>query len=260
MKRIAIVAVAALVALVASTTALAAATTVNTYQATYSFKGSKGTAKKPAAISFKQDIAVSPGTAGSRTGLLHQINTVIAGVNLDATGFPTCTAAQIDAASNDSACPKKALIATGSIKATLGSATDFTQAGTACDPLLHVWNAGHRKLTFFFVETAAHQCLGGQLHTGQVGPWTAAYKQQGSKLNVMIPIPNTVDYPLGLSGGTVGSLSSEILDWKSQTMGDKPDITSTGCSGRRAYTFDFAASLPNQPNQTKAVKGSASCG
>ncbi len=260
MKRIAIAVIAALVALVGAGTALGAGTTLNNYKASYKFSGSKGTKSKPAPLSFKQVITVTPGTAGNRTGLLHEIDTVIAGVKVDATGFPTCTASKINAASTDAGCPKKALVASGSIKATLGSATDFTAAGAACDPELHVWNAGHKKLTFFFVETASHVCLGGQLHTGQVGPWTATYKQSGTKLDVNIPIPNTVDYPLGLSGGTVGSLSSETLDWKSQTMGSKHDIESTGCSGKRAFTFNFAASLPNMPNQTAAVKGTAACG
>ena len=137
---------------------------------------------------------------------------------------------------------------------------DFTQAGSACDPELHVWNAGKGKLAFFFVDTAAHVCLGGQLHTGQVPPWQATYHQSGNKLDVTIPIPNTVDYPLGLSGGVVGSLSFNYLDWVSQSIGSKNDIESTGCSGTRKYTFGFQASLPGQANESKSLSGSASCG
>jgi hypothetical protein len=260
LKRIAIAATAVVVMLVAASSAFAA---VNNYSATYKFSGGKGTAAKPAPISFNQTIKVTSATAGSRTGILHKIQTTIAGVKVNASNAAAnkCTAAQINAASNDSKCPKTALIAQGSIKATLGSATDFTQPGAACDPQLDVWNGGPGKLVFFFVDTPSHQCLGGQLHTGQVPPWMASYKESGNNLNVTIPIPNTVDYPLGVSGGEVGSLSYEQLNWKSQMINGKPDIMSTGCpSSKRNYTFTFNASLPGQPAETKKTTGSAACG
>jgi hypothetical protein len=258
LKRIAITATTVVVMLVAAGSAFAA---VNNYTASYKFSGGKGTAAKPAALSFLQTIKVTSATPGSRTGILHQVQTTIQGAKVDVKGFPTCTAAKINSASNDTGCPKQALVATGSIQATLGAATDFTQPGAACDPELHVWNGGAGKLIFFFVDSASHQCLGGQLHTGQVPPWTASYKQSGKNLEVTIPIPNTVDYPLGVTGGEVGSLSYQQLDWKSQSMHGVNDITSTGCTGaKRKYSFAFSASLPAQPVENKKTAGSASCG
>lgn len=258
MKRIGIALTAVAVMLVAASSAFAA---VNNYSASYKFHGNKGTAAHPAAISFSQTIKVTPGTAGNRTGILHSIKTTINGVKVDAKGFPTCSARKINAASNDNKCPRKALIASGAIKAVLGSATDFTAPGAACDPLLHVWNGGKGKLIFFFVDQGSHQCLGGQLHTGQVPPWTAKYKQAGKNLKVTIPIPNTVDYPLGITGGEVGSLSFEKLNWKSQKVKGHYDILSTGCKGKmRPYSFTFNASLPGQKAETKTVKGKAACG
>jgi hypothetical protein len=258
LKRIAIAVTAAVVVLVAAASAYAA---INSYSATYSFKGKKGTAAKPAALSFTQNITVTPVTKGNRTGILHSIDTTIYGAKINVSGFPKCTAAQIGAAQNDTKCPKKALVAKGSIQATLGSATSFTAAGQACDPDLDVWNGGQGKLVFFFVDTPSHQCLGGSLHTGQVPPYPATYKEVGKKLSVDIPIPNTVDYPLGTSGGEVGSLSAEHLVWTSQSIGSKHDITSVGCSGsKRSFTYTFSDSVPGQPNETKSVKGSAACG
>ena len=257
MKRIGLAIAVVVVGLVAAGSALAA---VNTYSATYKFKGGKGTKSKPAALSFTQDITVKPATAGSRTGILHTIKTTINGVKVNVKGFPTCSPSKIAGAANyDASCPKKALVATGYINASLGSASDFTAAGQTCNPYLDVWNAGQGKLAFFFVDKGSHQCLGGQLHTGQVAPWTATYKQQGSKLAVNIPIPNSVDYPLGLNGGLVGSLSKEVLNWKSQSMGSKHDIESIGCRGKRAYTFSFKASLPKQSTENKTVSGKAAC-
>jgi hypothetical protein len=256
LKRFALAAAVMVAMLVGAGSAFAA---VNTYTATYKFSGKAGTASKPAPLSFQQSIKVTPGTPGSRAGLLHTIQTTIAGAKVDVKGFPTCTAKQIAAASNfDKVCNPKALVAKGSIAAVLGPA-DFTQPGQACNPNLDVWNSGKGKLTFFFVAAAsgAHACLGGQIHTGQVAPYPATYKQVGKNLSVTIPIPNFVDEPVP---SLFGSLESESLNWKSQTVNGKADITSTGCSGKRKYTWSFNASLPGAAAETVKSTGAAACG
>jgi len=258
LKRFAIAIATVVVGLVAASSAFAA---VNQYTASYKFAGAKATKTKPGKLSFMQTINVTPGTAGQRTGVLHQITTKIDNVKVDTKGFPTCTTSQINSAQNDTGCNKKALVAKGYINALLGSAADPTAPGQACDPELDVWNAGQGKLAFFFVDTGSHQCLGGALHTGQVPPWKATYKQAGANLDVTIPIPNTVDYPLGVSGGEVGSLSKEFLNWKSQSMNGTYDITSSACTGKRNYAFGFTASaIGTTSNEMDAVKGSAACG
>ena len=256
MKRFAVAAMVMAAMLVGATSAFAA---VNNYNATYKFKGKPGTASKPAPLSFQQNIKVTPATPGSRAGLLHTIKTTISNVKVDTKGFPTCTAKQIAGASNfDKVCNKKALVAHGGIAAQLGG-SDFTQPGQACNPHLDVWNSGKGKLTFFFVSDASgkHSCLGGQIHTGQVGPFPASYKQQGKNLSVTIPIPNFVDQPVP---SLFGSLQGENLLWKSQTVKGKSDIVSTGCKGKRKFTWAFNASLPGSGPETKKYKGSAACG
>ncbi len=262
MRRFGIAATTVVAVLVAAATAFAA-TTVNTYKASYSFRGGKGTMSHPAALSFTQKINVKAAVSGNRTGLLHTITTTIDGVKVDASGFPTCSASKINMASSDTSCPKKALVATGSIQALVGPETTFTTTAPGvgpCDPVLHVWNGGHHKLIFFFVDTATHSCYGGVIQTGGVPPWTARYRQQGSKLIVTIPVPNTVDYPAGRSANLTGSLVSEKLDWKSEKMGSHYSIESTGCSGsKRRFEFKFSASLPNAASETKTTKGAVAC-
>jgi len=257
LKRFAVAAMVMVAMLVGATSAFAA---VNNYTATYKFSGKKGTASKPAPVNFQQVIKVTPGTPGNRTGLLHTIQTTINGVSVNVKGFPTCTAKQILGSPKfDKSCNPKALVASGSIAATLGP-PDFTQPGGACNPHLDVWNSGKGKLTFFFVSdpSGPHSCLGGQIATGAVAPFPATYKQSGKNLSVTIPIPNFVDEPLP---NTFGSLSNETLFWKSQTVNGNSDIVSTGCPGaKRSYTWSFNASLPNAAAETKKYKGAASCG
>ena len=264
MKKIVLIATAVGL-LVASGAAYAA---LNTYSATLKFSPkSAGTPAKPVPVSYTQNIKASNTVAGDRTGVLTDITTKIYGLKADGKDFPTCSFNTIQNAKNDNKCPKGALVATGAITATVGAAKDFTAAGTACDPLLHVWNGGQGKLTFFFVDTATHQCLNGALSTGSVGPYPATYKTKGKFLVVDVPVPPYVSFPVK---GLAGSLETEHLKWLKVTKKVKGKTVaasaSIGClKGKRPYKTTFKANLPNSttgnpgPNEVKTVKGSAPC-
>jgi hypothetical protein len=247
---------------------VAYAASINTYTAKLGFSSKKaGTPSKPVPVGYSQAI-VAKGTNGNRTAVLTDIVTKIYGLKADGKDFPQCSAAKIAAAGDDTSCPKGALVATGAITAAVGSAKDFTVAGTACDPLLHVWNSGQGKLTYFFVDQApAHECLNGALKTGQVGPYPATYKTQGKYLVVDVPVPKYVSFP---APGLAGSLETEHLSWLKVTKKVHGKTVaasaSVGClKGKRPYTTTFTANLPDSttgnpgPNNVTTVTGSAPC-
>jgi hypothetical protein len=259
--RKAVLAITALIVIGAAATAYAAS--VNTYKINFGFTQKKaGTAKKPVPIGYTQDITVNPGTPGNRTGILLDLKTTIYGLKADGKHFPTCSQAKINAAKNDTKCPKKAEVATGFIKATLGDPNNFTSSGQACGPMLDVWNAGQGKLVFFFVTSPQHTC--GGLKTGGTPPYLGTYKQQGKNLVVDVPIPDAINYPLGKTGGLVGSLSFEHLKWFKSTIkkGGKTyaALSSVGCKAKkRPYSMAFTATMPGQAKQTGHASGSAAC-
>jgi hypothetical protein len=263
LRRIVLI-VTALVVLGAAASAYAA---LNTYTASLTFTSKQaGTAKQPVPIGYTQNIKAANVIAADRTAVLSDITTKIYGLTADGKDFPTCAAAAIAHAQNDTICPKAAEVATGYITATLGESTDFTVGGSACDPYLDVWNSGPGKLTFFFVDTPPnHICLGGDLKTGGVGPYKATDKVSGKFLVVDVPIPNTVDYPLGKAGGLAGSLETEHLVWMKHTkkVGGKTvaAISSVACKGnKRPYSMSFTANLPTTGAvETKTVSGSGPC-
>jgi hypothetical protein len=258
LKRIILIATA--VAMLTATAVAFAATPINSYKSTLRFSPNKaGTAKKPQKIAFHLNIGVTPTTAGDRTGILLNIKTTIYGLKLDGKNFPTCSLAQINSAGTDTGCPKGAEVATGSIKALLGSPSNPSATGAlTCDSQLDVWNAGQGKLAFFFVDTTAHPCANGVIHTGQVPPYPATYKNVGKNLVVNVPIPKTVDYP---AAGLVGSLQSETLYWKGVTSKRHTSIASVACKGsKRPYSTVFtAAPITGGPSQATTVPGSAPC-
>jgi hypothetical protein len=261
LRRLALIAVA--VGMLIAAGAAYAATQINTYNATLKFSPTKaGTASKPVPISYTQDIKAT-GTNGNRTAVLTDIKTKIYGLKADGKDFPTCSLAKISAAGNDTSCPKGAQVASGYITASVGAQNNFALAGTPCDPLLHVWNSGQGKLTFFFVDTAPnHECLGGALTTGKVGPYPATYKTQGKYLVVDVPVPHYVSFP---APGVAGSLETEHLVWAKVTKKVKGKTVaataSIGCQGKkRPYSTTFTANLPTTgQTQTSSVPGSAKC-
>ena len=252
----------------ALTVAGVAYASINTYPtASLSFSTKQaGTAAKPVPVGYTQKI-VAKGTNGNRTAVLTDILTKIYGLKADGKDFPTCSAASISANGDDTKCPKGAMVATGAITASVGAANNFTAAGAPCDPLLHVWNSGQGKLTFFFVDQApAHECLGGALKTGQVGPYPATYKNVGKYLVVNVPVPKYVSFP---APGVAGSLETEHLQWLKLTKKVKGKTvaatSSVGClKGKRPYSTTFTANLPTStgapgPNEVQTVKASAPC-
>jgi hypothetical protein len=263
LKKIILIA-AALGALTVTGVAYAA---INTYTATLSFSGKKaGTAAKPVPIGYNQNY-VAKGTNGNRTAVLTDVLTKIYGVKADGKDFPTCSVAKIAADGNDTKCPKGAMVATGAITAAVGITSDFTAAAFTCDPLLHVWNGGQGKLTFFFVEVAPnHECLNGNITTGKVGPYPGTYKTQGKYLVVDVPVTHYVSFP---APGLAGSLETEHLTWLkvTKTVHGKTVAASAsvGClKGKRPYTTTFTANIPTAagaqgPSEVDTVKGSAPC-
>ena len=155
MKKIVLIA-AALGVLVAAGAAYAAA--VNSYQATLSFSSKKaGTPAKPAPVGYVQKIkATGPQRQPHGGPDRHPDQDLRPEGRRE--GLPDVQRLQDRGAGDDTTCPKGALVATGSITASVGAAKDFTAAGTACDPLLHVWNSGQGKLTFFFVDRPRTTC------------------------------------------------------------------------------------------------------
>jgi hypothetical protein len=258
LRRIVLIA-AALGCLVAAGAAFAA---INTYSAGLQFKSKKGgTAAKPVPANFTQTIKAS-GVKPNRTAVLTDIKTTIYGLKANgAKPFASCSFKSIQNSHTDAGCPKAAMVASGAITAAIGSASDFTAARAPCAPLLHVWNSGQGKLTFFFVDQApSHLCVGTTIKTGDVGPYPARYKNVGKNFVLDVPVPSYVSFPLG-AGKVAGSLETEHLVFTSQKKGGKLSLESVGCKGnKRPWSMTFKAVLPTtNQTQTKTVSGSSPC-
>jgi hypothetical protein len=261
-----IILIATAVGVLVAAGAAYAVTQINTYTATVKFTSkAAGTAKKPVPVGYTLDIAAS-GTGGNRTAILTDLKTKIYGLAVDQKDFPTCSLNAIANAKNDTICPKGALVASGYIHAEVGSPTDFTAAAAPCDPALDVWNSGPGKLTYFFVDNAAHNCKALGLVTGSTGPYPSTVKTQGKFLVSDTPIPSFVGRPLGLAGSLL--LEHLVFTHQSKKVKGKTvhSLVSVACQGKkRPYSESFTANLPDPSTgtggvtQTATVSHTATC-
>jgi hypothetical protein len=264
MRRI-VFAVTALAALAVATAAFAASGSFNSYTgSTLGFKPNKaGSVASPAPMSIT-DNYVANGTNGNRTAPLTDILTKLYGVVVDQKDFPTCSLAQLSAAKNDTGCPKGSLIATGTVRASIGpQATPTVAAGVPCFVILHVYNSGKGKVTFFFRTDATHVCFNGAITTGTVGPYQGTFTKHGKWLWLDVPIPTYVSFPLG-AGHVTGSLEAEHLTYFKMTRKVHGKTVafqaSTGClHGKRPFALTFTATNFNGVPGNTTVNGAVKC-
>lgn len=261
MRRIILIGTA-LAVLVGAASAFAA-TTLNTYKATHPVSPNKaGSTKKPVTVSLTDNYVATSATPGERTAPLVNIKDKVYGLVSNGKDFPTCSLTKISKANNDAGCPKGALVASGTVNALIGSAKDPTAAASPCSTILHVWNGGQGKVTFFFRTDATHVCLSGAITTGKVGPYPATISKQGKYFVLNTPIPNYVSFPIP---GLEGSLITEHLTWAKKTTKVHGKtvayLASVACDhGRRPYSTAFTAETAlGGTRQTTELSSSTKC-
>lgn len=243
----------------------------NSYTGAFAVPGAAGSNARPVPVALTERLGMSNTNPSDVGAPLVDIKTTTYGVKAPNGGmFPTCTVAKISANNgNDgkwnAVCPKRSLVATGTVNAALTSpSANLAGPGAPCHLGLWVYNGGRGKLTFFFTTTPA-QCDG--LTTGDAAPWLGKVSEAGKNLVTTVPEPADVSYNAG-NIGLFGSLESEVLHFKKMTVkkGRKTYayIESTGCTRHaRPYTVSYTATESNSGSPTTGqatVKGSAKCG
>jgi hypothetical protein len=234
---------------------------LNTYTATLSFKGSAGTATKPAPLGWSENLGARNATSGSRAAPLVDIKTTVYGSKVDTKDFPTCSFKTIDSGPKfDKACPKGSMIGSGPVEALLGG-PDLTSGGTPCNTFLHVYNAGGNKEWFFFTTQSASSC--GGLKTGDTQPYPGFFKAKGKNLVINVPLPSFISTAVAGHNGLYGSLITEHLTFPKLTRKVHGKtvafMSSVGCQkGKRPWSVAYTATNGSS-KETRTVSGKAKC-
>lgn len=259
-----VIALVALACLVSAGSAYAT-TAFNHYSASFKFTGAAGSVHRPAKAGFTLHYTAANTTKGDRAYPLIDIKQTIAGIRTNYRYFPTCTAKRISASPTfNKVCPRGSLVAAGTVMAMLGS-PNAASTGVPCHLILDVYNAGHGRLTYFFVVPDNGAACNG-LPTGTAAPYVSTTREVHGNLFEDTPLPPDVSTNAG-NIGMWGSLEKETLTFKKMTRTVRihghrravPFVESTGCKhGKRAWSVTFTATN-GKVKQHRTVSGKSAC-
>src|SRR5258705_2015252 len=161
MGSVAVLAAALGVALVVVAVAFAQQT--NQYSVTAGVTpNAKGTKVKPIPVGVKFNYTITE-AAGLKPALVKTYKIAFTGLRTNGAFFPTCASSKISSAgNNDSACPAKAKVGTGTLDSYVYQTADPTGAGGfACPKKINLWNAGRNQMVIFIYREPA-LCGGGR--------------------------------------------------------------------------------------------------
>ena len=162
------------------------------------------------------------------------------GVQIGGNGFPTCTAAQIDAAQSDAGCPKGSLIGqVTALVAELGPEADRSQKITCLGKDVRFYNSGPSSIVWFVVGPG-EQCAG----VTYLPPFETQLKKVGNSTHVVTTLPDNIRSPLpGVQGGlpklptAYFKSSIKVKGKKGQKAKTQYYVRSVGCKGTRLFHF-----------------------
>ncbi len=234
---------------------------------TFASKGA-GSPTHPAILSMTEKLQVN-GPSGERAAPLTNIKLRVYGVRTNGNLFATCTDSQIEAnpVKYERACPPQSTVGQGPVASELGPSGDPSQAGTACNPYLKVFNGGKSTEVFFFTTApdapSQNTCAG--LRTGSTAPYDGHISYAGKWWTLNISLPPDISTEVANLPGLYGSLMSEALSPISETKtinGQKRGyMESIACqSGKRPWSITYTApDYGTGANETQTVSGSAHC-
>jgi hypothetical protein len=195
---------------------------------------SGGTKAKPkhVGVVFNYTIKTSDGTLSTPVSN-YKIH--FAGLKYNTKGVAGgkyCSAKTINAAGNDSGCPKGTHVGTGAVKALVGSAGKPVDPDAKCNLKLDIYAGGPKSLALYLHGTPP-DCIA---DISQAIDAKLTTDSTGGALSFTVPGTPLLHPAAGLDVG-ITSVSSNIA----KGSGNKGVFTSTGCKGTRKVTVTFTA-------------------
>ena len=227
-----------------------------------------GSPARPKIVNMTETLQANA-PSGDRAAPLTDIKLEVYGVRTNGNLFATCTDGQIEAnpVKYERACPPQSMIGKGPVASELGPSDNPSQAGTACNPYLKVFNGGKSTQVFFFTTApdapSQNTCAG--LRTGSTAPYDGhiSYARKWWTLNISLPsdISTEVANLPGLYGSLISEDLSPISDTKTINGQKRGYMESIACqSGKRPWSITYTApDYGTGANETQTVSGSAPC-
>jgi len=253
MRRLAALAAALGVVLVLA--AIAFAQQQNQYSVTAGVTPpAKGSKAKPVPVGVKFNYTVTEAT-GKKPAPIKTYKIAFTGLRTNGAFFPTCSSSKISGAgNNDSGCPAKAKVGSGTLDSFVYQTADPSGAGGfPCPKKINLWNAGKNKLVIFIFGDPA-QCGG----VGALPPIDAKYVNgAGGSQALQFDVPPTVLHPIAGLSVAVNSVQTSVKKLTVKKSGKKRGyFEAIGCpGGKRTVTVTFTP----ETGSPGTAKASQSC-
>ncbi len=252
MRKIAVLAVAGLMLAIAAVV-YAQETRTNTYNVTASTSPrATGTAKKPTPVGVTFNYKVGEQN-NNRPIVIEKYSIRFGGLRTNGNSFPGCTAARINAAGNDSGCPKGSAVGTGDVTNNVGGANNIADKSIVCFLKLTVYNSRNQKAALFL--------KGGPNQTPSCPTEIsvaidARFVRRGASTALEFTVPQSLKHPINGLDNAVVDVESKIRRITRRVNGKvKGFFEARGnCrAGSRDVTVVFTPeSGPSSTAQTKA--------
>jgi len=215
----------------------------------------KGSKAKPVPVGVKFNYTVTEAT-GKKPAPINTYKIAFTGLRTNGAFFPTCSSSKISGAgNNDSGCPAKAKVGSGTLDSFVYQTADPSGAGGfPCPKKINLWNAGKNKLVIFIFGDPA-QCGG----VGALPPIDAKYVNTGGGAQALqFDVPPTVLHPIAGLSVAVNSVQSSIkklsVKKKGKARGYFEAIGCTGGKRKVVVTFTPETGSPGTANASQACK------
>jgi len=258
MRRIALLAMAAVSVMAIAAVAIAQTTQVNTYSVTGSVTptGKAGSKKKPTAVKvvFAYQVGEKNGLQPSAIDRYKISFYGVRSVNGDR--FPKCTATQINNNGNsDTNCPEGSKVGSGTIDNFVYADSDPSgkNGGFPCKKQLAIYNSGKGKGALF-VFGDPNQCGG----VGALPAFPISYVTgDGGGTALQFDVPTTVLHPIAGLSVAVRSVQSTIRQLTIKKNGKKYNYyESVKCSGK---TRPIKVTFRTEAGQTTSAGSTGKC-
>ncbi len=247
MRKLAILSAAIVACLATATVAIAQSTGSYDVSASTS-PDTKGSNKKPKAISVTFGVNFNGTT---RAPSSEGFKVAIEGIKTNGARFAKCTAAQINAAQSDRGCSRAARVATGKVHNLAGNAADINDTSIVCDLNVTIYNSGRNRAAIYLFGNPPN-CV---IPVSQA--LDARWVKAGSGQALQFSIPNNLRHPVG---GVDNSIIDIDATFPRKTTGKGKKkvayIEAVGCKGG---SRDIELTLSLEGGSQATSKSSARC-
>jgi hypothetical protein len=252
MRRVAAFSVPLGVVLTVAAVAFAQQTNQYTVTAAGVVPNAKGSKAKPVPVGVKFDYAITEAT-GKKPAAVKRYRIAFTGLRTNGGLFPTCVGSKIIAAGmNDSGCPSKAKVGTGTLDAFVYATADPTGAqGFTCPKKINLWNAGRNKLVIFLYGDPG--LCGG---VGALPPITGTFVNSPGGQALTFDVPPTLLHPVAGLTVAVNTVKSTVRRMTVTRGGKKRGyFEAVGCrGGKRTVNVTFTPEVGAPGTATKSQR------